>query len=254
MPKTFQEIFPALEERLEQARQGDLPSGHAMELRRREKRQALGCPSDEEICGFVDGKLKAYSTQRWAEVGWHVHRCQLCQDDVEGLCEALARDLRAVAAATHQLTKRRLLRFVALTAAVAAVFVLAVLGVQSSRPMLAGGSKDMQSLSDVETPVKAPALVHRTQAMVPKERDPLDASPMDTKDTSTMKVSIPSTAGVSVSSVLRVAICSETELPTCGEGMVQMSVMEAACKVVGDENMCVAKSAGGGCAICLVLN
>jgi hypothetical protein len=150
-----------------------------MELRRREKRQSLGCPSDEEICGFVDGKLKAYSTQRWAEVGWHVHRCQICQDDVEGLCEALARDPRDVAA--HQLTKRRLLRFVALTAAVAAVFVLAVLGVQSSRPMLAGGAKDMQSLSDVAAPVKAPALVHRKQAMVPKERDPLDASPMDRK-------------------------------------------------------------------------
>ncbi len=44
MPKTFQDILPALEARREQAAQGALPLGHADELAAAEKRQAMGCP------------------------------------------------------------------------------------------------------------------------------------------------------------------------------------------------------------------
>ncbi len=243
MPKTFQEILPALEERLEQSQLGALPIGHALELRRREKRQAMGCPNDEEVCGYVDGELRAYSAARWAEVRWHVHQCQYCQDDVKGLCEALELDPREVAA-IHRSVRQRLTRFVAPVAAVAAVLVLAVLGVQTYLPMLAGWSTDIRDVSAVEPPVHAPALVDRQPVAKPKG--------LNRSGASTMKVSIPSEPGDRNLSVLRVAICSETEQPACGEGMTLMSVVGAECEVTGDENSCFAESAAGGCAICLV--
>lgn len=249
MPKTFKEILPALEVRLEQAKLGALPIGHAMELRRRERRQAMGCPTDEEVCGYVDGELRVGSAVRWAEVGQHVRQCQYCQDDVEGLCEALELDLFNVTAA-HKPVRQRLLRFVAPIAAVAAVVVLAVLGVQTYLPALVGGSternetSDISDISDVESPVHVPALVDRQQAAKPRG--------LDRRGASTLKVSIPSDSGANVSSVLRVAICSENELPTCGEGMTLMSSVGAECGVTGDANSCFAKSASGGCAICLV--
>jgi len=249
MPKTFKEIWPALEMRLEQAKLGALPIGHAMELRRRERRQAMGCPTDEEVCGYVDGALRVDGAVRWAEVGWHVHQCKYCQDDVEGLCEALELDVCHVAA-THRPVRHRLWRFVAPMAAVAAVLVLAALGVQAYLPTLAGWSPDsndingINNISNMESPVHAPVLVDRQQTAKPKS--------LNRHGVSTMKVSIPSDSGISVSSVLRVAICSETEPPTCGEGMTMMSAVGAECGVTGDVNSCFAKSAAGGCAICLV--
>jgi len=252
MVKTFQEIFPALQERLEQARQGALPLGHAMELRRREKRQAMGCPSDEEICGFVDGELRAYSTRRWAEVSWHVRRCQHCQDDVEGLCDALGVDMYDVSAAKPK--GRRLMYVVAPVVAVAAIFVMAVIGVQAFLPPLVEEARPRPDVSHVESisPDDTPALVHRQQTAKPTAAIPSDSAPRNQKSTSTMPVSIPADTGRRVPSALQVAICSETERPTCGEGMVVMSEMGAECKVIGDENSCVAKSPSGGCAICLV--
>jgi hypothetical protein len=246
MPKTFKEILPALEVRLEQAKLGALPIGHAMELRRRERRQAMGCPTDEEVCGYVDGALRVDSAVRWAEVGRHVHQCKSCQDDVEGLCEALELDLCNVAA-THQPVRQRLFRFVAPIAAVATVLVLAALGVRAYLPTLAGwspDSHDINGVSDLESPVHAPVLVDRQQTAKPKDLNRYGAS--------TMKVSISSDSSISVSSVLRVAICSETEPPTCEEGMTLMSAVGAECGVTGDVNSCFAKSAAGGCAICLV--
>lgn len=123
MPKTFQDILPALEARREQAAQGALPLGHAMELRRREKRQAMGCPSDEELCGFTDGQLKTVSARRWAEVRWHVRQCQHCQEDVEGLCEALSLDPHEVIAANNP-ARQRLLHYIVPVAA--AAFILGV--------------------------------------------------------------------------------------------------------------------------------
>lgn len=242
MPKTFQEILPALEERLQHAKHGALPIGHAMELRRREKRHAMGCPKDEEICGYVDGKLREYSAKRWAEVRWHVHQCRYCQDDVEGLCEALELDSRAMAARNP--LRPWLARFGAPVAAVAAVLVLAVLGAQTYMPRLVGWSTESHDLRPIDYPAHAPALVNRQQTTQPKAFDRGDAS--------TLKVSIPADSGVSAASLLRVAICSETERPICGEGMALMSVMGAECEVTGDENSCSAHSANGGCAICLV--
>ncbi|ETX06717.1 hypothetical protein [Candidatus Entotheonella palauensis] len=243
MPKTFQEILPALEERLDQAKQGALPIGHAMELRRREKRQAMGCPSDEEIGGFVDGELKRYSAKRWAEVRWHVHQCQPCQDDVEGICEALELDPRDVRTARKR-ARLRLSRFAAPVAAIAAVLALAVLGLQPYVPTLAGWSTGVKDTSSVESSVQAPALVERQPPVGPKG--------IDRRSSSTMKVSIPADTGDPAAPVLRVAICSETARPTCGEGMTLMSVMGAECEVTGDDNSCFAKSAAGGCAICLI--
>ena len=251
MPRTFQEIFLALEERLEQAKQGALPIGHAMELRRRERRQAMGCPSDEEICGFVDGELKAYGTRRWAEVGWHVHRCQLCQQDVEALAEALDLGLHTMSA-TLMFVRQRLLRFAVPVAGVAAVFVLIVLGMQTIPKSLPERATDSHFNQDTEPLNQAPALVPRQEMLPPQER-PLLEAPSDHHDNaSTMKVSMPSYTDISASPGVRVAICSETEQPTCGEGMVLMSTMKAACKVMGDENSCFAKNATGGCAICQV--
>lgn len=243
MPKTFQEILPALKERLEQAKQGVLPIGHAMELRRREQRHAMGCPSDEEICGYVDGGLRAYSAKLWAEVRWHVNQCPRCQDDVEGLCEALELDPRHVTA-VHKPMRRNLSRWVAPITAVAAVLALAVLGVQTYMPTLTGWSTDSNNISVVEPPLTTRGLVS-PQPMTPP-------SGGDQSDGSTMKVSISPEAGARVSPVLRVAICSETERPTCGEGMTLMSVMGAECEVIGDDTACSAKSAAGGCAVCLV--
>ncbi len=209
MPKTFQEILPALEERLEQAKLGALPIGHAMELRRREKRQAMGCPSDEELCGYVDGELRTHGAQRWTEVRWHVNQCQHCQDDVEGLCEVLGLNPRD-AVLGHRSMRRGWSRFIAPMAAVAAVLVLAVLGVQTYMPTLLGETVDIRDMRAVDAPVHAPALV---------DRQPVTPKGLEQNRASTLKVSIPSDAGESVSSVLRVAICSETERPTCGEGI-----------------------------------
>lgn len=256
MPKTFQEILPALEERLEQSKQGALPIGHAMELRRREKRQAMGCPSDEEICGFVDGELRGYSTKRWAEVQWHVRQCEPCRDDVEGLCEALELDPRDVGA-VHKPIKQRLSRFVIPLAAIAAVLVLAVLGVNTSVPTLAGWATGSQEISPIESPAQAPALVDRQPAVTSKEPVRRDGSTMTSKelvrrDGLTMKVSIPSASGSRLSSALRVAVCSETERPTCSAGMTLISMIGAECEAAGDENSCFAKNAAGGCAICMV--
>ncbi|ETX03336.1 MAG: hypothetical protein ETSY1_00360 [Candidatus Entotheonella factor] len=249
-------MLPALEERLEQAKQGALPIGHAMELRRREKRQAMGCPSDEEICGFVDGELRGYSAKRWAEVRWHVRQCQPCQDDVEGLCEMLELDPNDVSAA-HKPVRQRLSRFVAPLAAVAAVLALVLFGVQTYVPTLAGGLMGLQDITHVDAPVQTPALIDHQQTMQQKGFVQRDSSTMQQKgfvqrDSSTMKVSIPSAPGSQVSPVLRVAICSETERPTCGVGMTLMSVVGAECEVTADENSCFAKSAAGGCAICLM--
>ena len=242
MPRTFHEILPALEARLERAKQGALPIGHAMELRRREERHVMGCPNDEEICGYVDGNLRVCSAKRWAAVRWHVQRCPYCQDDVEGLCEALELDWRDVAAHTPLSLWRS--RFMAPVAAIAAMLVLAVLGVRMSMPTVANWSADRHDINPVASPLHAPALMPHHLLTMP--------TPLDQSGVSTLNVSIPSDTGVSVSSVLRVAICSETELPTCGAGMALISVMEAACEVMGDENACFAQSPNGGCAICLV--
>lgn len=246
MPKTFQEILPALEERLEQAQQGALPLGHAMELRRREQRQARRCPSDEEICGYVDGKLRTFSKKRWAEVRWHVQQCPQCQDDVEGLCEALELNPRDVAGA-RQSMRQSLSRVVAPIAAVAAVLVFAFLGVQTYMPTLIptlpGGATDSTNMRAIETPLQTRGLVDRQQVA--------PSIGGDRSDRSTMKVSIPSDG--SASPVVRVAVCSETERPTCAQGMTLLSVVGAKCEVAGDANSCFAESAAGGCAVCLVL-
>lgn len=244
MPKTFQEILPALEERLEQAQQGALPIGHAMELRRREQRQAMGCPTDEEICGYVDGELRAHGAKRWAEVRWHVNQCPNCLDDVEGLCEALELDPREVAAA-HQPMRRKLFRFVAPIAAVAAVVVFAVLGLHTYIPMLPGWSLGDKGIQAVEPSVNPSTRVERPSVMQPKGMARPDA---------TMNVSISPEPPPPDPSVLRVAVCSETERPTCEDGMELVSVVGAKCKVTGDENACSAESDAGGCAVCLVAN
>lgn len=244
MPRTFHEILPALEARLQRAKQGALPIGHAMELRRREERHAMGCPNDEEICGYVDGKLRVCSAKRWAAVRCHVQRCPHCQDDVEGLCEALELNWRDVPAHAPLSIWRS--RFMAPVAAIAAMLVLAVLAVQIAVPMVAGWSADRHDINPGTSPLHAPALAPRHLLTMPTQ--------LDQSGVSTLNVSVPLDvdAGVSVSSVWRVAICSETELPTCGAGMALMRVMEAACEVMGDENACFAQSANGGCAICLV--
>lgn len=242
MPKTFQEMLPSLEKRLEQARQGALPLGHALELRRREKRLAMGCPSEEEICGYVDGGLRVYSARRWAEVGWHVPRCQSCQEDVKGLCDALGFDSYGVA--ERKPVSNGLFRVVVPIVAVAAVLVLAVLGVQTYMPARSGAETNADTSSVENFPVNAPALVDH-QLLAPPKR-------FAGSGVSTLKVGISPDAGVSDVSRLRVAVCSETEQPTCGEDMALMSVVAAKCKVVGDGNACSATSPAGGCAICVV--
>lgn len=250
MPKTFQDILPALEARREEAEQGSLPIGHAMELRRREKRQAMGCPTDEEICGFTDGQLKTVSAQRWAEVRWHVRQCQHCQEDVEGLCEALELDIREVVSA-HKPARKRLFYYVA--PAAAAVLILGFLGLSGYLPGLADWPPGLNEIGHVQSPATTPALIDRQQAPEPQTAETILLPPTpESGDSPTTKVSIAPETDAQSSSLLRVAICSETERPTCGEGMELMSVVGAECQVKGDENSCAAKSASGGCAVCLV--
>ncbi len=250
MPKTFQDILPTLEARREQAAQGILPLGHAMELRRREKRQVMGCPSDEELCGFTDGQLKVFSPQRWAEVRWHVRQCQHCQEDFEGLCEALELNMREVIA-VRKPSRLRFLHYAA--SAAAAALILGVLGLSGSLPALFEWPARINEIGHVQSLVGTPALVDPQRSSEPQTADTLHLpTASDGGSSPTMKVSIPSTTSAAPSSLLRVAICSETERPTCGEGMEVMSVVGAECKVTGDENACAAESAAGGCAICLV--
>ncbi len=250
MPKTFQDILPALEARREQAAQGALPLGHAMELRRREKRQAMGCPSDEELCGFTDGQLKTVSARRWAEVRWHVRQCQHCQEDVEGLCEALSLDPHEVIAANNP-ARQRLLHYIVPVAA--AAFILGVLGVSGYLPALLEGPSGMNEIGHVQSPTHTPALVDPQRSTEPQTAESLLLPPTSSGgDSPTMKASIPSETATTPSVLLRVAVCSETARPTCGEDMELMSVVGAECQVTGDENSCSAESAAGGCAICLV--
>lgn len=253
MPKTFQDILPTLEAWREQAAQGALPLGHAMELRRREKRQAMGCPSDEELCGYTDGQLKTVSPQRWAEVRWHVRRCQHCQGDVEGLCEALELDIHKVVAVDKP-ARQRLFHYVA--SAAAAVLILGVLGVSGYLPALFEWPARINDMGHVQSPASTPPLVGRQPSTESQAANTLTLPPSpdagNPAEMPTMKVSIPSESDPKVSPLLRVAICSETERPTCGAGMELMSVVGAECQVTGDESSCAAKSAAGGCAICLV--
>jgi hypothetical protein len=87
MNKTFDELFQTMLERKKQMEEANLPPAHALELKRQELRQEMGCPDDEALCGFVDWHLRRKSLWNWLKVSHHLHirRCPSCQEDVESL-------------------------------------------------------------------------------------------------------------------------------------------------------------------------
>ncbi len=193
---------------------------------------------------------ESISVQRWAEVRWHVRQCQHCQEDVEGLCEALELNIREVVA-VHNTARKRLLYYIA--PAAAAALILGLLGMSGYLPALLDWPVGINEISHVQSPATTPALVDRQQAAEPQTAETLILPPTSSgSDSPTMKVSVPLETDAQAPLLLRVAICSETERPICGEGMELMSVVGAECQVTGDENSCAAKSAVGGCAVCLV--
>jgi hypothetical protein len=87
MRRPFSELLRAMEQRRREVEEGQVPVMYAPELSWRAGRRPSGCPDEEALCGWVDGKLRGQNLRRWLEVWCHVHirRCQYCQGELKRL-------------------------------------------------------------------------------------------------------------------------------------------------------------------------
>jgi hypothetical protein len=95
MRRLFAEVWESLEARRRQVESGEVSPPGCVERIGQEGRRASGCPTEEALCGWVDGWLRRKHPRRWLQVWRHIQLqgCPACRQNVATL-QALLRPSR----------------------------------------------------------------------------------------------------------------------------------------------------------------